>query len=81
MAGKTRKMVVASSPEPVWEPIQQVRRIRDRRFARRTLRVSLICPFRPAPEFADLTRPLAAACRRVPPFAVPGASYTSPASV
>ncbi|MHC5056076.1 MAG: 2'-5' RNA ligase family protein [Planctomycetota bacterium] len=67
--------LVLIPPRAVWEPIQQIRRVHDRHFARWMPHVTLVYPFRPRSEFGAARPLVAAACARVEPFAVTLAEF------
>lgn len=69
MASKTHTTaVVIVPPESVWEPIQEIRRVHDRRFRRWMPHINLIYPFRPPGEFPELVPRFERACREVRPW-------------
>lgn len=62
--------VVLIPPERLWEPIQDIRRRRDRQYRRWMPHVTLLYPFRPRERFNEVAGELAQACRAVEPFEV-----------
>jgi 2'-5' RNA ligase len=61
---------VAIPPAEVQPPIQDLRRRYDRQFRRWMPHLTLLYPFRPREEFAELLDTVRTACRSVPPFEV-----------
>jgi len=70
-SAKTYKTaVVAIPPDHLWEPIQRLRKQRDRQYRRWMPHITLLYPFRPFTAFEQVTPLLAKACRFVEPFEV-----------
>ncbi len=66
---KTHETAVVAIPPPeIWEPIQQIRRLYDRKLNRWMPHVTLLYPFRPRGEFDAARCAVARACARVAPF-------------
>jgi len=71
MPGKTQaSALVVIPPEEAWEPIQAIRRIHDRKFARWMPHVTLLYPFRPREEFGLAGKAIEEACGAAAPFEV-----------
>lgn len=69
MSGKTyQTAVVLIPPEECWEPIQTIRRARDRQVRRWMPHVNLLYPFRPRQEFDQAAAALQAVARGLSPF-------------
>ena len=63
---KTHKTaIVAIPPDNVWEPIQKIRRIHDRKMGRWMPHITLIYPFCPETEFAAAAKELTVACKKL----------------
>lgn len=60
--------VVVVPPEDVWEPIQAIRRLYDRKFRRWMPHITLIYPFRPREEFEEIAPAIEAAVADLTPF-------------
>ena len=69
MATKTHTTaVVIIPPEPLWGPIQAIRREHDRQVRRWMPHVTLLYPFLPLAEFVVVAPRLAQGCARIEPF-------------
>lgn len=62
--------VVLIPPEPLWAPIQAIRRVHDRHAGRWMPHVTLLYPFRPITEWDAVDAGLRAACASIGPFAI-----------
>lgn len=60
--------IVLIPPEAAWPPIQAIRQRLDRQFSRWMPHITLIYPFRPAPEFEAVRDRILEACAAVQPF-------------
>ena len=59
---KTHKTaIVLTPPDDVWGPIQQIRKVHDRKIRRWMPHITMIYPFCPEAEFARITEEVAAA--------------------
>lgn len=67
--------LVLIPPCSIWPPIQAIRREHDRHLRRWMPHITLLYPFRPLAQFADLVLPLVEACQMVEPFAVTLAEF------
>ncbi|HID23739.1 MAG TPA: 2'-5' RNA ligase family protein, partial [Planctomycetaceae bacterium] len=70
-----KSAIVLIPPESVWEPIQKVRSLYDRKIGRWMPHVTLIYPFAPEERFTELLPSVATACRRMTPFRVRLATF------
>ena len=71
MGAKTHKTaVVVLPPEELWPPIQAIRRERDRHFRRWMPHITLIYPFRPLGESAEVANSFWEVCQGIAPFEV-----------
>jgi RNA 2',3'-cyclic 3'-phosphodiesterase len=71
MAKKTHTTaVVLIPPSKIWEPIQAIRRTHDRHIRRWMPHITLLYPFRPRDEFAELAHRLSAVCAGIEPLRV-----------
>jgi 2'-5' RNA ligase len=69
MALKTHTTaVVLIPPAEIWPPIQALRQVHDRQVRRWMPHITLLYPFRPHDEFAELAERFAAVCAGVDPF-------------
>jgi RNA 2',3'-cyclic 3'-phosphodiesterase len=69
MALKTHTTaVVLIPPAEIWPPLQAIRQVHDRHLRRWMPHITLLYPFRPHDEFADLAKRFAAVCAGVEPF-------------
>jgi RNA 2',3'-cyclic 3'-phosphodiesterase len=69
MALKTHTTaVVLIPPTEIWPPIQALRQVHDRHLRRWMPHITLLYPFRPHDEFAELAQRFAALCAGVEPF-------------
>jgi RNA 2',3'-cyclic 3'-phosphodiesterase len=62
--------IVVIPPEPLWEPIQAIRRQYDKYVRRWMPHFTMVYPFRPRSQFDDVAKTLTAVCGRVQPFEV-----------
>lgn len=68
---KTHKTaVVLIPPEEMWEPIQTIRGRLDRNIRRWMPHITMVYPFRPPGEFAELSRRFEEVCGSFAPFRV-----------
>ena len=71
MSDKTHQSaIVVIPPEPLWEPIQAIRRQYDRQVRRWMPHFTMVYPFRPRPQFDSVANDLAVVCGEMPPFEV-----------
>ena len=76
MPVKTHKTaVVLIPPREVWAPIQAIRQVHDAHFRRWMPHITLLYPFRPWEEFAELAVRFREALRTVTPFEVVLANF------
>ncbi len=69
MSDKTHQTaIVVIPPEPLWEPIQAIRREHDRQVHRWMPHFTMVYPFRPRLQFDAVAGDLAVICRETPPF-------------
>jgi len=60
--------VVIVPPENIWAPIQSIRKVHDRHFARWMPHITLLYPFMPQDRFPDIIPRLVEASAKVPSF-------------
>jgi 2'-5' RNA ligase len=65
-----KSAVVIIPPDAIWAPIQELRRSHDRHYRRWMPHITLVYPFRPAPDFESLSPLLAGVCRATAPFEI-----------
>lgn len=70
MSRTHKTAIVAIPPDNVWEPIQAIREIHDRKIHRWMPHITLIYPFCPETEFEAAASELTSACRDLCPIKV-----------